>query len=773
MPATTPPQQIGRFKLLAPLGQGAQAVVWCAFDPNLQREVALKVFRSDLPASEVDAWLREARLMARLNHPGIVAVHDVGRDGAQPFVVLERVKGRTLTEHLQQHGALAPREAVALMLPVLEALAFAHRHGIVHRDLKLSNVLLGEDGRPRVMDFGIAGRMAQDHDGSIVGTPSTISPEAAQGLAPTPAMDVYSAGMVLGHLLCGQPLRQERDPWRAIQSAIHDDITWPSPDQGGTAQAVDDGLRSLVLRAVARDPSVRFADAAALGAALTRWMEPEPAPLQDAQHSTLHFLLRRMRLHGDFPALSDSVMRIQRIVGSDAGSLGALSDEIMKDVALTHKLLRLVNTVQFRRANAAEVTSVARAAALVGFAAIRNMALSVMLLEHMQDKAQAERMRSLFLRALLTAALCDELTPIGPEREESFLAGLLSHLGRLLVQYYLPEEAKQIDARVQASGQSASASVDSAARAVLGLSLHELAHGVAQAWQLPPSLLEAMSLPTGEVPKRALQTTPERLRWRTRLAHDMVDTLLSQEPEAAASEIARLAQSYARALGLSADQIQAAVQVARAQLVSLAASLHLPLGQGPLDRRLSGLASPKRPAPHDPELAQQQLEQSIEQVTDALAADSFRLNDVLLMVLQGLQQALDACTVVLALRDPATGSLLGRLAVGEEADHLRAQCRVELRSGLAADLLAAVCIKGKDTLISDAQASTLAPRLPAWLREHTPRSFLLLPLLRQGVPFALIYVAYDGEEALTLSDRELGLVRTLRNQALMAFKTAA
>jgi GAF domain-containing protein len=138
-----------------------------------------------------------------------------------------------------------------------------------------------------------------------------------------------------------------------------------------------------------------------------------------------------------------------------------------------------------------------------------------------------------------------------------------------------------------------------------------------------------------------------------------------------------------------------------------------------------------------------------------------------------LQQALDARTVVLALRDPATGSLLGRLAVGEEADHLRAQCRVELRSGLAADLLAAVCIKGKDTLISDAQASTLAPRLPAWLREHTPRSFLLLPLLRQGVPFALIYVAYDGEEALTLSDRELGLVRTWRNQALMAFKTAA
>ncbi|MFD2452224.1 HDOD domain-containing protein [Ideonella paludis] len=585
-------------------------------------------------------------------------------------------------------------------------------------------------------------------------------------------MDVYSAGMVLGHLLCGQPLRQERDPWRAIQSAIHDDIQWPSAAHSAAGQAVDDGLRSLVLRAVARDPSVRFADAAALASALTRWMEPDPAPVQDAQHSTLHFLLRRMRLHGDFPALSDSVMRIQRIVGSDAGSLGALSDEIMKDVALTHKLLRLVNTVQFRRSNAAEVTSVARAAALVGFAAIRNMALSVMLLEHMQDKAQAERMRSLFLRALLTAALCDELTPIGPEREESFLAGLLSHLGRLLVQYYLPEEARQIDARVQASGQPASAASDHAARSVLGLSLHELAHGVAEAWQLPPSLLEAMSLPQGDVPKRALQTTPERLRWRTRLAHDMVDTLLSQEPEAAASEIARLAHTYARALGLSADQIQAAVQVARAQLVSLAASLHLPLGQGPLDRRLSGLASPKRPAPHDPELAQQQLEHSIEQVTDALAADSFRLNDVLLMVLQGLQQALDARTVVLALR-ARHRQFAGPFGSGEDVDTLRAQCRVELRSGLAADLLAAVCIKGKDTLISDAQASTLAPRLPAWLREHTPRSFLLLPLMRQGVPFALIYVAYDGEEALTLSDRELGLVRTLRNQALMAFKTAA
>ncbi|MFD2452225.1 protein kinase domain-containing protein [Ideonella paludis] len=134
--------------------------------------------------------------MARLNHPGIVAVHDVGRDGAQPFVVLERVKGRSLTEHLRDHGALAPREAVALMLPVLEALAFAHRHGIVHRDLKLSNVLLGEDGRPRVMDFGIAGRMAQDHDGSIVGTLHHL----ARGRA---GLGAYTGH---GRVLCGDGL---------------------------------------------------------------------------------------------------------------------------------------------------------------------------------------------------------------------------------------------------------------------------------------------------------------------------------------------------------------------------------------------------------------------------------------------------------------------------------------------------------------------------------------------------------------------------------------
>ena len=210
------------------------------------------------------------------------------------------------------------------MLGVLDALAAAHAQGIVHRDLKPSNILVDADGRARVMDFGIAARVARRRparQGRIVGTPGYMSPEAARGEAPVPAMDVFAAGLVLAEMLSGAPLLRERDPYarRAARAGR-------GPGAAAGLRAWTTACARIVLRALARDAGERYDGAgrhaptrcatgckpAADGGRRRRWRG----------HGTLEFLLRRMRHKSDFPALSDSVARIQRVATSDTREPG-------------------------------------------------------------------------------------------------------------------------------------------------------------------------------------------------------------------------------------------------------------------------------------------------------------------------------------------------------------------------------------------------------------------------------------------------------------------
>jgi len=796
--------KLGRFELQRVLGEGAQATVWLGFDARLEREVAVKLMRADAAAdpSAVNQWLQEARSVSRLTHPNIVPVFEADLHQQQPYLVFEYVPGPTLAQHLKARGALPATEAVAMMLGVLDALHAAHAAGVVHRDLKPSNILVDGNGRARVMDFGIAARL---HDpgnlDQIVGTPGYMSPEATQGGLPTETMDVFSAGVVLVELLSGERLVAEREPYRAMHVVASTDLKLPE----ALSSEVDDSLRATLRRSIERDPARRWPSAAAFRDALQAWLAPAPVA-EDASaaggggNSTLDFLLRRMRHKSDFPALSDSVARIQRVANSENQSVGSLAGEILKDVALTNKLLRLVNTAHFSSAGGS-VSTVSRAVALIGFAGIRNLATSLVLVEHMHDKAHANQLKEEFLRALMAGMLASELGGPSRDSEEAFIGAMFQNLGRLLTEYYFAEEARQVRGIVAGAGPArtgAAPSEDAASLSVLGLSFEALGLGVAKSWGLPDTLRHCMRQPRGEPPTREPQDAGERLRWLTFTANQIADTVLRSEPEQAKAKIADVAKRYARTLGVPAARIEAATEVAQKRLAEMAQAMNLQVGPQSSARRLFATPDARTEAatlrerapdsltPHSLQatltVVQQRAPTPLENASEVLAAgiqditntmvEDFKLNDVLRMILETMFRALGFRRIVFCLRDAKTDALTGRFGLGEGAETVAASFRVPLKAG--ADLFTAVCVKGADTLITDATVAQIATRLPAWYRERVNApAFLLLPMQMKGVPFALIYADKAVPGGIELGEKELSLLRTLRNQAVMAFKQAA
>jgi eukaryotic-like serine/threonine-protein kinase len=822
MPATTAstPTRVGRFELRRVLGKGAQATVWLAFDPRLEREVAVKLMRSQGPvdAKAAHQWLQEARHVSRLKHAHIVPVYEADSHETQPYLVFEYVAGHTLAEHVRRCGALPPREVLPWMLGVLDALQAAHTAGVVHRDLKPSNVLVDAAGQARVMDFGIAARVQPQAPTPgaatkqlLSGTPAYMSPEAAAGAAPAPSMDVFAAGLVLAELLSGKPVVADKDPYRALYRVAHEDLQLPI----NLGAEVDDSLRAIVQRALARNPEQRHASAAAFRDALQAWLSPPAvsgasaesgaADAGKSQSGTLEFLLRRMRHKSDFPAMSDSVARIQRVANSENESLGSLSAEILQDVALTNKLLRMVNTAHFSQSGGGSISTVSRAVALVGFAGIRNMALSVVLLEHMQDKTHASVLKEEFLRSLMAGTLATELSPTTREAEEAFIGAMFQNLGRLLTEFYFPEEARQV--RNLAASHKGPQAEEAASTSVLGMSFEDLGVGVAKTWGLPESLQKSMRKPAGEPPAQAPSAAPDRLRWMAFACNEVADAMIRSDGPDRVKVVAELAKRYAGTLGVKPKEIETAVVVAQKKLVALAQAMGLRLNknspasalltidaatdtesevdflsphalhatltdmsQGQGDGAAGANADahdqpPPKPSPADV------LASGIQDITNSMV-ENFKLNEVLRMVLETMFRALDFRRVVFCLRDPKTNTLTGRFGLGDSASDVAAVFKVSLNP--SNDLFTAICLKGMDTLIADTGTGSVASRLPPWYRKDVNAPcFLMLPLQMKGATFALIYADKAQPGAMSLGEKELSLLRTLRNQGVMAFKQAS
>ena len=275
-----PPKQLysDRYEPLRLVARGGMAEVWLAHDALLDRTVALKILFPELSVDRnfVERFRREAQAAANLSHPNIVAVYDWGEEDPTYFIVMEYVEGEPLSAVLREEGPFAADRAAAIGVEVAAALGYAHRSGVIHRDVKPGNVLITTDDRVKVTDFGIArAANTQDHltqTGAVMGTAAYFSPEQAQGLPVDQRSDVYALGVVLYEMVAGEPPFVADGPVAVAYKHVHEQPTPPTAVIGDLPVAYE----AIVLQALAKDLNARYASAEELRADLVRFRQGRP-----------------------------------------------------------------------------------------------------------------------------------------------------------------------------------------------------------------------------------------------------------------------------------------------------------------------------------------------------------------------------------------------------------------------------------------------------------------------------------------------------------------
>jgi predicted Ser/Thr protein kinase len=263
------PATIGRYELRERIAHGGMGVLYLAFDPITEREVALKVLRVDSDDLR-ERFLREARLAARLQHPNIVTIYDVGAHHDQPFIAMEFIAGETLGQLVQRRAPLALSRRIALVEQVCVGLAYAHRHGIVHRDVKPANLMISRDsGVLKVLDFGVAGRLDADQGAQgqmLMGTPNYMSPEQVVGQPTDHRSDIFSVGLVLYELLAYHQAFSGESQQSILLKVLHES---PLP-LASLIPGIDPALPAIVDRALEKTADRRYPDLEAMRSDLSR-----------------------------------------------------------------------------------------------------------------------------------------------------------------------------------------------------------------------------------------------------------------------------------------------------------------------------------------------------------------------------------------------------------------------------------------------------------------------------------------------------------------------
>lgn len=805
-------QTIGRFRLIDVLGKGAQGKVYLAEDPHLQRNVAIKtvlIEDSDEREKQLKTLLDEARIVSKFQHPNIVTLYDAGEERGNPYLVFEYVEGTTLSKLVKEQGTLPVVQAVQIAIEVLEGMGYAHQKGVVHRDIKPGNIIVDANGTARIMDFGIARALSSEKvgDTAFFGTPLYMAPEYITHKIFTPQSDLFSLGMVLYEMLAGVPAVRGSNVYETLHNIVNAAFAPPSRQN----PEVDDRLDDIVLKALAKDPGNRYADAAEMAQALNRYLNPEPvesAVGKDAKQSTIEFLLRRMQHKSDFPALSQTMTTINKIVASDQEGVTALSNVILRDYALTNKLLKLVNTAFYGQFGGT-ISTISRAVVILGFDTIRNVAITLLLFEHLQNKSQAAMLKDEIVASLFTGIMAREMvfrTGIR-DAEEAFICSMFHTLGKLLVAFYFTEEMQAVNKLMQ---QQSEIDEVRASTQVLGVSYEELGMAIARTWHFPEKIVYSMRHLTDEKVRRPV-TEEEKLRLISSLSSDMC-AIVRNTPAAQKNEkLKALIRRYGDSIGVSERHVTTVVEESVKELMKESSILNFDVKQSQFFAKASGwavlsnlgaeatsgvsegrhavgsdqlvdgtlmnetvltadptgvslIAAPLS-APPDTHAV---LTAGIQDITNTLVSE-YQLNDVLRIILETMYRGMGFTRVLLCVRDPKMGTMNARFGFGENID--RIMPHFKFPTTYTPDVFHAALSQGVDIFISDVNAENIRTRIPDWYRKLLPaQAFILFPVIVDKKPIGMFYGDKDAVGELSIQAKELSLLKTLRNQAVLAIK---
>ena len=536
--------------------------------------------------------------------------------------------------------------------------------------------------------------------------------------------------------------------------------------------------------------------------------DEQTGPGDAARQSALDILLRRMQAESDFPALSEAIGDINRIASSDREGVNELSNHILKDFALTNKLLKLANVAFYNQVGGGSISTISRAVVVLGFDAVRSIALSLILFDNLENKAHAQHLKEEFVKVLYAGMLAREMAGHAQVKdvEEAFIGAMLHKLGRMLAMFYFPEEMALVLQRVETEGLSdARVSTE-----VLGVSFENLGIGIARSWGFPDQLVQSMKkLPDGKIRKSA--SNVERLRALAGFANELCEIILDTPDDDRSKALGRLTARFGDTVPVTAEQLSGMMEKSMQDIGQFARVVNVNLKHSDFARQASkwaGLAAPPgqtsaqqetntgmpdamaaldanvlhEAAPaieqgavvrdkqeRTPEEIQSILASGLQDVGNSLIDDNISINDILRMILEAMYTGMGFEHVVLCIKDGRRNAMCGKFGFGDDVQRLVKAFDFSLAG--QPDVFLVALQNNADILISDIDDSKIATRIPAWYRRHVPaHTFVLFPIIVKGKPVGLIYADRPHAGDITIPEKELSLLKSLRNQAVLAIR---
>ena len=783
MTQTEHPTVFDRFHINQVLGKGAQGVVYLATDPDLHRSVAIKSIRlsSDIDQQGgVDSLLAEARTVSKLQHPNIVTIYDLGVQDQQPFLVLEYIEGHSLRHKMG--NPLGIEQCIRLMRDILSGVAAAHTQQIIHCDLKPENILINLEGSAKVADFGLAqlADASQTDENALYGTPQYMAPEYIETRQHKTVSDVFSLGLVFYEMLTGKTAVNGDDVYQILNAIANVDIVAPSLFNAD----IDEGLDTFIMKSLEKTPDNRYPDATVMLNALNEYLSLSGEELNtDNNDATVQFLLRRMRHKGDFPAFSQTVSQLNKISSSDTDGLVSVSNSILKDYALTNKILRLVNSAYYSR-GAGKINTISRAVVMLGINTVKSIAAALMLFDHLQNKQQSQQLKEDTVKSLFSALVANELAASCKvnNHEEAFLCALLEQLGKLLSRFYLHEETLAIEKLMMQGDYSEQKAVSE----ILGTSYHKLGISVAREWGFPEQIIESMKpIDFDHLPKQDNNT--QKLRTVSQFSNALGHSLQLPQPQKA-NAIKKLTKQFSAALKIDEKKVSQLIASSHKELVKFSQFIQFDLTHSKFFNQTSsedtlqseaatvqqshtvdGLEILEENTDERQRTIEKCLSDGIQDITNTLTGDC-TINQVMQMIMETIYRALDGSRVVLCLKDAKTASIRARFGYGDDIEPIIQNFSVPL--AYHPDVFHIAFKNNVDIRIDDTQDPKIRAKIPDWYYNNiNARSFTIFPIVVKHSPIALIYIDNGKDKPITISDNQLGLLKTLRNQAILAIKS--